>query len=235
MSEPFEIGGEGGDDIRAAEYVLGLMEASERAAIERELTTNTELAEKVRYWEAHFAAFNAQYAEVLPPADLLGRIEGRLFGQAMQSRWYDSLLLWRSIAGATVAAAVFAIGLNVLAPTPEPTDPVPSLVTALETLEGDIEVVALYDPQTTSLRLNVGGSPAAAGQDYELWFIQGESDPVSMGTISVGTGMTLAVDAALAANFGEGIALAVSLEPEGGSPVDAPTGPILAIGTVAAI
>lgn len=235
MSEPFETGGEGGDDTRAAEYVLGLMEASERATIERELQTDAQLAEKVRFWEAHFAGLNGQYAEVAPPEEILVRIEARLFGADRKTRWYDSLLLWRATAGLAVAAALFAIGLNVLAPTPEPPEPAPSLVTALETLEGDIEVVALYDPQTTALRLNIGGSPAAAGQDYEFWFIEGESDPVSMGTISIGTGISLAVDPALAASFGEGIALAVSLEPEGGSPVGTPTGPILALGTAATL
>jgi anti-sigma-K factor RskA len=45
----------------------------------------------------------------------------------------------------------------------------------------------------------------------------------------------MAVDEAMAPMFAEAATLAVSVEPEGGSPGEAPTGPVVASGTLAKV
>ncbi|TIP15200.1 MAG: anti-sigma factor, partial [Mesorhizobium sp.] len=46
----------GGDDLLAAEYVLGVLAADERQIASRRLDTEAGFARLVDAWEAHFAA-----------------------------------------------------------------------------------------------------------------------------------------------------------------------------------
>ena len=74
--------------------------------------------------------------------------------------------------------------------------------------------------------IRVAGSAAPAGQVQELWIIAPDAAPVSLGLLQ---------EASLAVPYPtlpQGWTLAVSLEPAGGSPTGAPTGPVLAAGVV---
>src|SRR5690554_1195937 len=127
-----DIGHEDGGSTAVAEYVLGLGSSAEREAMSRRIAADPELAREAAYWENHFSAFNEDYVAVTPPASTLGKIEGRLFAsEAQRTPWYNSLMFWRGATGLALAAAVFGIGLNVLAPQPEPVQPDMELVTAL--------------------------------------------------------------------------------------------------------
>lgn len=219
-----------------AEYVLGLGTADERAAMARAIETDAALAAEAVFWEKHFARFNQEFASVAPPESMLARIEARLFPDlAPKGKWYDSLVFWRGLAGLAVAGALMAIGLNVLAPfTGQPQETV-QLIAALQPVESDVGFVARYRSDTGELRISGTGSPAAAGSDYELWFIEGEDAPVSMGVIAVGETLSVAVDESLRERLTEGITLAVTLEVAGGSPTGQAQGPLVSAGPVAAI
>lgn len=223
----------GGRDSSAAEYVLGLLDSAERQAMSRAIARDPDLAEEVAYWENHLASLNDAYQPVTPPTGTLARVEARLFaGRPRPVKWYDSLVFWRSVAGLSLAAALFGIGLNVMQPAPVVPPAGPSLVTALQPVESDLALVALYDAQSGVLRLTVSGSPAGSGNDYELWFIaQGEA-PVSMGLVAPGQGEGIVVAQALQARFGPGITLAVTREMAGGSPDGTPQGAIVSAGVV---
>lgn len=220
---------------RAAEYVLGVLEAEERLAFERELARDAELAHEVAFWQTHFAAFNDDYDPVAPPPALLGRIESRLFGSAESApRWYDSLLLWRAASAFALLVGVVGITLAVADFDPEPS--APELVAALQPVEGDITAIALYEPQTQALRISLIGEPAGEASDYELWFIADEQTaPVSLGVLTPGAGLPISLDEPVRQSFAQGVALAVSLEPSGGSATGQPTGPILALGAATPI
>ena len=72
----------------------------------------------------------------------------------------------------------------------------------------------------------VAGPAAPQGQVQELWIIAPDAAPVSLGLLG---------DAPLTVDYPDtptGWTLAVSLEPAGGSPTGAPTGPVLAAGTI---
>ena len=63
--------------VRAGEYVLGVLDAEERAAVERDAATNAELAAEIAFWQAGFMPL-LDAVEVEPPADLFGRIKSAI-------------------------------------------------------------------------------------------------------------------------------------------------------------
>ncbi|MCD7058899.1 anti-sigma factor [Pelagibacterium xiamenense] len=227
---------DGDPRITMAEYVLGLTDPADRAAIERAIASNPEIAAEARFWEAQFAGLNTEYRPVTPPAGTLARIEGRLFGDQTaqkKARWYDSLVFWRAATGLAVMIALVAVSLAVLPPAgPAPQS---ELVAALEPVESDVSVLALYEPSDGALRLTAQGAPAGEGKDYELWLIAGEDPAISLGVIGVGQAHRVPVDAALQPLFGEGVTLAVTLEQTGGSPTGVAQGPLVSAGTATAI
>lgn len=231
-----------GEDPRAviAEYVLGLAEPGQRTEIERAMETDPQIAAEMRLWENHLADLNAAFEPETPPQRVLTGIEARLFGAETapaKSRWFDSLAFWRGATGIAVAAAVIGIGLNVLAPTAPGPEAVPDaeLVAAMQPVESDLSVLALYEPEAGQLRLTAHGSSAGEGNDYELWIIVGEDDPVSLGVIGLGEGAIHAVTEDHKGLFDQGVTLAVTREQAGGSPTGAPMGPIVSAGQASVI
>ena len=71
-----------------------------------------------------------------------------------------------------------------------------------------------------------------AGKDFELWIIRGKEAPVPAGLLRAGqSGTVLAsIDPQLLAGGAD--ALAVSVEPAGGSPTGAPTGDVVLVGAL---
>ena len=77
-------------------------------------------------------------------------------------------------------------------------------------------------------------SPAPpAGRAFELWAIPGaNAAPISMGVLRPASPNVVALPPAVAERLGGGVALAVSIEPPGGSPTGAPTGPVVYSGSL---
>jgi quercetin dioxygenase-like cupin family protein len=67
--------------VRAGEYVLGVLDAEERAAVERDATTDRELAAEIASWQERFMPL-LDSVEVEPPAELFGRIEAAVAAEA---------------------------------------------------------------------------------------------------------------------------------------------------------
>ncbi len=105
------------DDIEAVagEYVLGTLDAAERAEVTARREREPALDRAIRRWERDFAPLIDAGADVAPPADLFRRIEARL-GPASGSRTAadpgDNVIAlrrrvnrWRSVAALTSALA----------------------------------------------------------------------------------------------------------------------------------
>jgi anti-sigma-K factor RskA len=74
-------------------------------------------------------------------------------------------------------------------------------------------------------------APAAApGHGHELWMIAPGGRPHPMGMMPRTGAMRATLPADVAAQLREGVTLAVSVEPEGGSPTGLPTGAVIAAG-----
>ncbi len=238
MSQADDIGGGlDGDRLLVAEYVLGLLPASEHAVLARRIAAEPGLAAEHRFWAERLSSLDREFAEVTAPTGLLARIEGRLFATtASVARWWDSLLLWRGIAAGAVAVAVLAVGLNLMQPRVDPDQLAVQLVAALQAQEGSgVEFVAFYDSATQAVRLIGLQGQALSDKDYELWYIRGDEPAVSMGVIPVDQRTEIPIDAATQAKFAEGTILAVTLEQKGGSPTGVAQGPIVAVGTATQI
>lgn len=224
---------ERGDDVVAAEFVLGVLNAEEQAGAARRLDTDREFAMRVAAWEERFSGMNDAFGETRPPANVLARIEDRLFAldptqkQTSTSLW-TSLVFWRGLTIAAFAAiAVLAAALFMR--EAQRIDPGPELVASLSAADSDAAFVVLRRTDGTLHVTSVGAQPDE-GRDHELWVIAGEDAPVSLGVVPADGPVATALPGRIAGLAPDQLTLAVSLEPAGGSPSGAPTGPIVAAG-----
>jgi anti-sigma-K factor RskA len=90
----------------------------------------------------------------------------------------------------------------------------------------------MYDPRSRELGLSHVAGERAQGHDFELWVIEGQNAPRSLGVIPVGASMRMPVAQDLQTMIGSGATFAISMEPAGGSPSGTPTGPVVAAGSL---
>jgi anti-sigma-K factor RskA len=96
-----------------------------------------------------------------------------------------------------------------------------------------MKVVASWDPASRRLVLAVAGDmPADPSHAHELWVIPEGGKPRSLGTMATGKQMHMRLAEALAQLLQQGATIAISVEPPGGSPTGAPTGPVVASGSL---
>jgi anti-sigma-K factor RskA len=73
------------------------------------------------------------------------------------------------------------------------------------------------------------------GKSPELWVIEGDKAPRSLGVIDIRGPNAHAISSKQLAGLAPGSVLAISIEPKGGSPTGLPTGPVVATGKLTAI
>ena len=235
MSESDSIGGAEDDRILVAEFALGVLDGHDRTRLASRLATDPALQAELRLWQSQLSGLDAEFAEVEAPRNAFSRIEARLYGEQKPARWWDSLALWRSLTAGGLAVAIAAIGFSALQPRVDPQDIANQLVAALREEGSNVSFVALYNPATGSIRLTALSGDAVPDRDFELWAIEGQNAPISMGVISIDQRMERRLPDTVLPGFGAGTVLAVTLEPKGGSPTGDPTGPIVAKGAATLI
>jgi len=223
----------------AAEYALGTLRGAARRRFERWLREDASLQLALARWEARLAPMTAGVAPVAPRARVWRAIESRL-GSAAGRGWWDSLALWRALAlfsGGTAAALLMLAVLT--APTLPVTAPAPIVLRAPANEVGYVAV--LSDPKTEKPVLFVSAgrdskelsvrtleaSIRVPGKSLELWALPAGGAPKSLGLVSEEEKGTLELASAAETSLGNVPKLAVSLEPKGGSPTGAPSGPVL--------
>jgi len=204
------------DDALAGEYVLGVLSLTDRLAVETRLKNDTAFAALVTAWEDRLAPLNDAYADA-PAPDLLPQIEARLFPTPAKPV-RRPIFGW--LFGALTAAAVAAGAAFLLLPPPAA-----PVIATLGEATSPLRFEARFDGQALTIT-RVAGSAAPEGQVQEVWIIAPDAAPVSLGLMP-GDSLTVPYPEAPG-----GWTLAVSLEPQGGSPTGAPTGPVLAAGTI---
>jgi anti-sigma-K factor RskA len=143
---------------------------------------------------------------------------------------------WRTAAfsaGAIAAALALALILRPEAtqlPVPQVQTPSRPLVATLSTPEDASQLVATWDPATKRLFVSPDDDLRAdSAHSHELWIIPSDGRPRSLGTLAAES-QTVSIPEAVAAQFGTGATLAISVEPLGGSTTGLPTGPVIATG-----
>ena len=136
------------------------------------------------------------------------------------------------IAGWTVVwiaalALIALLAVQLVQPVDVPSSE-PGYVADIAADDNSLRLLAVYDPAGATLRITRTAGAALDGRVLELWAIQGDAAPVSLGVLPEdGTASIALPEPYRSAN---GLVLAVSDEPPGGSPTGAPTGAVLAIG-----
>jgi anti-sigma-K factor RskA len=226
-------------DLLAAEYVLGTLPVDERAAVALRSRHDRLLSTAIDAWERRLSPLAETIAPREAPGHLWSRIEQRLdrLGDAptaviasiagMERR----LRRWRAVA---VAASALAASLVLFVGFRELTRPEveKSLVAVLQKDAQSPAFLVSVDLEQKLLTIRAVSAPPQPGKSYELWLVHDDlKTPRSLGVI--GDGPFTVVHPQLAAYAPKTIeqaTLAVSLEPAGGSPTGAPTGPVLYAG-----
>lgn len=218
-------------DIAAAELALGVLDGEEQAAALRRMVADPEFAREVEQWRNRFAMLFSGVPEETAPTGLFERVESQLAGdrKVVPMR---SANLWKP---AALAASLALLVMSAVALRPVETPSVPTaappLIAAMALTDTTQSQPALYDPDAGQVRMP-GPMPIPAGRSAQLWVIVGNGAPKPLGTFrAIGSGAYVA-EANVGAAIAPGSKLAISIEPMGGSPTGAPTGPVIASGVL---
>ena len=241
MTGELPMDGIGADETLAMDFALGTLGREERRAAEARLRSDPAFRTLVEAWQNDLSPLDDETALVTPPPGVWAGIVAEIAPAkpvvappARASLW-NSLALWRSLALAGTAAA--AIAVTQIGPRPDaPGAPPQLLVAALADADGKPLLSAAYDP----LRGTVVLTPAtqrtdAEGKSPELWVIEGDKPPRSLGVIDIHGPNAHAISSKQLTGLAPGSVLAISIEPLGGSPTGLPTGPVVATGKLTAI
>lgn len=229
------------DENAAAEYVLGTLPADERARFVRRLATDNSLRAVVRSWQMRLAPLDDAVAAEAPPAAVWQAIERATGTDAAIIPLYDAraagnitrlerrLAAWRSAAFVTGALAAglaaFAVFDRLSPPEVAPTG---RYVAVVDSGGHEPALIAEVDTETGIIRVRSFAAQAPAGHSLELWHVGDDGKPRSLGVLQAG-GEAQTIQDAVARGPVSGI-IAVSVEPEGGSPTGQPTGEVVYTG-----
>lgn len=221
-------------DALGAQYVAGTLRGAARRRFEALLPGHPALREAVKAWSDRLMPLTAVVEPQQPPDSVWQAIERRLFpadaAQAPQP-WWRRLAPWRALSAAgAVATVALAVLLALPAATPPPVivvlqgtgGPAQGVNTFVASVSGDGRSLVTRALLPVDLQ---------ADRALELWSVPPEGAPRSLGLIRA-DGATVVPRGRLPDTLLKGgtSALAVSLEPPGGSPTGAPTGPVLYAG-----
>lgn len=225
-------------DRLASEYVLGTLRGPARRRFESLLPSHPALRHAVADWRERLTTLADGVPPVEPPPGAWPAIERRLFeapaasagpaaGTPTLPPWWQRLAPWRALSGLASAAALAL--LVVASQTPPPQAPIVVVLAAnpqaASALRASFVVSISGDGRALVLR-PLGDVPLDAGRALELWAVPKQGAPRSLGLVDAARATTLLRTRLLQ----DTAAFAVSVEPTGGSPTGAPTGPIVSVG-----
>jgi anti-sigma-K factor RskA len=226
-------------DAAAGEYVLGTLDAPDHAAFERALEGDRALQAAVYAWQDRLLALSAHADAVLPRPQLWQRIDVALNLPAPAVRsaparppWWQRLAPWQ---GLSAAAAALVLVLSVLL-VQRPGVPGGARYLAVLQSPDRQSTGWVVEVQGDRLRLVPVGDTGSvpAGKALQFWTKpQGADGPTSLGLVAAGRVAELPVSRL--PGVGPQQLFEITLEPEGGSPIGRPTGPILYVGRSVAL
>lgn len=229
MAEP---GDHSDIDGLAAEYVLGTLESDERRAVEAQLPTDRVLSEAVASWQRRLEPLHERFPSATTSPDLLARIWARIDGVGAHAdpgkviRLEARLKAWR---GAAFASGALAAGLAAIVIGRELSRPPGGSMVAVLQADGKAPAfLAAVDLSRGLIAIRRYGAEPVSGRSYELWAVGGgRSAPQSLGVIDA----SLQIPADRLGRLDSAVlgdtTFAISVEPVGGSPTGAPTGPVV--------
>jgi anti-sigma-K factor RskA len=212
----------------ASEYVLGTLQGRVRRRFERVLKEDPALRRLVSEWQDRLQPLNDAVQPVRPPERVWRKIERRIVGRRQRhlAALWDSIRFWRA-AAVTGALAALALAVTlVLLPAPSRL-----MVVVMEDQSQQPKISVSWDRRDAGrkrLRVRVIGHQTMAPETaWELWMLREGGPPLSLGLITTHELQDVVVPPELAAALDTAVGLAMSVEPEGGSPTGVPSGPVL--------
>lgn len=222
-------------DRLAAEYALGTAPPRVRRRLTSLARRDRVVADALFEWERRIARLAAGAPAVTPPPRVWQQIAARLGLEtdrqpAAHGGWWQSTGLWRIVAATSFVIAI-ALGVSEWERSQEA--PSAPIIVVLAGSDANPALIATAGRADRFLTLKtIGNAAPAAGKVFELWALPQDGAPQSLGVIPGGA----VVRVPLARPAGESLsdipALAVSVEPTGGSPTGQPTGPVVYSGAV---
>lgn len=227
----------------AGEYVLGTLDAAERAEFERALRGDDALQAEVYAWQDRLLGLAGRVVPAEPATSLWPSIEAglrpgaaasadamaRAVPTAANDPAWRRLRRWQWTSGLAIAASLVLATLLVLR-APAPAD-APRYLAVLQAPGSNTTGWVVEATAGGQLRLVPVGTTEAVppGKALQFWTkAEGAAGPTSLGLVRAGqvTELPVATLPTLEARQ----LFELTLEPETGSPIGRPTGPILFVG-----
>jgi len=217
----------------AADYVVGTMRGGARRRFESLLPAHAALRDATLAWQERLMPLSGAIVPVAPPDAVWQRVLQRIDGGNAEVRadtgaWHR-LSFWR---GLTAFASIAVIGLAALLANPRAVPP-PVIVVLAPTGSGGSDarpgtiVASISGDGATLVTRPLLPVAVRADRALELWAVPATGAPPRSLGVLPGSGSTVA----LRGDVMRGVdTLAVTIEPPGGSPTGAPTGPIVFAG-----
>jgi anti-sigma-K factor RskA len=226
MSDTYDHNGLPDDELPAAEFAPGVLGETDRAAAEQRIGRDQAFADLVTDWQERLSPWAGELAEVAPSQAVWERIAAGLPDRRQErAGLWQSIVFWRGFALASALAAA-CLAVVVVLGTLQTQAP---LVAAIEG-GGHRSFVATVDTRQATIAVVPAAFAADATRVPELWLIPPGGKPLPLGLLRADRAVVVAIPPALVAQTASGATLAVSLEPPGGSPTGAPTGPVIGAG-----
>lgn len=222
----------------AAEYVLGTLPADERARFAERMRGDPALRAEVSRLQSRLFPLDEAARLEAPRPEVWRQIERQTLGDAVASNDNEAanvvqlrrrVSIWR---GATFVTGALAAGLAAVVVLDRLSVPAPDgagrYVAVVDSDGHEPALIAEVDTVSGVIRVRSVQARTPPGKSLELWHVAEGEAPRSLGILEAGIDAQTIRDAKAAGPVG-GI-LAVSVEPEGGSPSGAPTGPIVYTG-----
>jgi anti-sigma-K factor RskA len=233
------------DDLRLGEYVLGVLDAPQRNAVEALTTTDKHSADRLSVWQEYLVPLAEGIPAVPPPPYIWPRIAAALpqaesprasaLPRAHRRSLWESLTLWRWLAAGSLTTAMVVAGVLVLYLHSGGLSFAPTLTAALQLESGQAAFTATIDSQRHRIVVIPATPIALDGRVAELWLIAPDGTPQSLGILASERATNLTVPEHLRAYAQAKTVFAISLEPSGGSSTGLPTGPVIATGELSSI
>lgn len=229
-------------DAAAGEYVLGTLSAEDHAAVVAALVQDAALRAEVYAWQDRLLPLSAEVPAAEPAASVWTRVALSLDARQRPTRpaatarmpWWQGLRFWQGLSLAGLAASLL-LALRLLAPLPAADGA--RFVAVLESPDERHAAGWVVEVQAGgTLRLVPVGEtpPVPPGRALQFWTKpQGAAGPTSLGLVRVGQTVQMPVTRLPA--VGAQQLFEITLEPEAGSPIGKPTGPILFVGRTVAL
>ncbi|MDE5451454.1 hypothetical protein GWE18_01010 [Bradyrhizobium sp. CSA112] len=241
------------DNAMAADYVMGLLDGAEHAAAERRIAADQSFAQAVSAWRERLADLDLTAEEIPPnpalwqrivdatriaPIDALPSARTALRGATL----WDNIRFWRGLGIGGVFAALFfaAIMVGALATSRQlrhdmialaQRKPVYVAVLVNDTTKEAGAIVNAFSNGRVEL-IPLRPIEVPAGRTLQVWTLWDRAiGPKSIGLTA--QPRTLQLELESLPETVQDQLFEITLEPEGGSPIGRPTGPILFKGNAA--